>query len=195
MNKELKLKLIEEAQRLLVQNPQNILHDITHHYRTLQFARKIIKNEKLEVDQDIVEIICWWHDVEIQNKNSKDNKRVVEITAEYISKKVPKKYKEKVYDSVLNHEFKSKVNFLEGEVLQDADKLDILSISRFESALEAVEAGILDKDWLFNKVINVLETEWLPEIMKLYHFDFSKRCHRDKLPEFMSYLEKVRDKA
>lgn len=43
MNKKLKLNLIKEAQERLIDKPQNWAHEITHHFRVLELAKRIVK--------------------------------------------------------------------------------------------------------------------------------------------------------
>lgn len=190
METKLKLELITQAQQHLVNNPQDPMHDITHHYRVVQIAKQLIAAEQLgdQVDSDLVEVICWWHDVKVPEIDYPADKRVVAVTAEYLSSLLPAELKEKGKDSIANHEFGSQPNFTEGKILQDADKLEILSEARVDLTVDNIKAGNLDKQKMLQTLTSI-KTDWLPQMVERYHFEFSKKYHQDKLPSFLKYLE------
>jgi len=189
MDKNLKLNLVIEAQKRLIEKPRNWAHEITHHFRVLQLANRLVKKEKLNVNKDILEILCMWHDVAIKEDLSK--RRDCETTAEYLAKSFKGEEKEIIYDSILNHEFGSTPKYIEGKVLQDADKLDILSLDRLNLDIEANEAGFSNAG-ISKKVVESILNEWLPIMPERYHFNYSKKLHRQRLkivlPEFKKYV-------
>ena len=173
------------AQRMFLLPPR--LEDVT-----VLLAKKISQRIKTRHDWNIVEIICWWHDVQIPNTQStnKTNKRVAEITAKYLSRKFTDDVPNIIFDSIKNHEWGSHPKFVEGKILQDADKLELLSPERFRIALDAVYAGLESKD-KFNKEVNMIKNEWLPLMLERYNFDFSRRLHNKKLPVFLKFIETI----
>lgn len=186
MDKKLKTNMIKQAQTHLINSPQDYLHEITHHYRTFLLAKNIIDNIDESLDIDLIEILCWWHDVKVPGLEYGD-KRVAKIVSEYLGNLLPNEYKNNVLDSIENHEFGSKPNFIEGKVLQDADKLEILSAERIRIAIDAVEAGLLDKDSVLSKFNDVIQN-LIPKMPEKYNFAFSKAKHFELLelvkPEF-----------
>lgn len=179
MNKDLLFKLIKEAQTNLVNNPQNYAHDITHHYRTWLTAKEIIPEVKGSFNLDLVELICWWHDVQIPNVDYED-KRIAHVIAEYLSDKVEEENKDIVLDSIKNHEFGSTPKYTEGKILQDADKLELLSDERFRIAIDAIKAGLMSKDYFYGKTVEIYDT-WLPKMPDMYNFDVSRKIHEARL--------------
>lgn len=188
MNKRLKFELIKEAQRLLVNNPQDYAHDITHHSRVWLLAKEIVSNINEKVDLDILELICWWHDVD-SNTGSKD-KKIVENTAEYVSSKIDGKEKEIVSDSILFHEFGKKPRYIEGKILQDADKLEILSEERLRILKEAVDLNLYDKSKFKDIIKDVIEI-WLPVMPERYNFDYSRKLHFKRLAIVQPLIERI----
>lgn len=196
MNKKLLLNLIKEAQVNLVNNPQNYAHEITHHYRTWLNAKEVMSRVKEPFNEDLIELLCWWHDVQIPGLNYKD-KRVADVIAEYISNKVGEDVKDIVQDSIKNHEFGSSPKYIEGKILQDADKLEILSDERFRVAIDAIKAGLMSKDYFYNAAVEVYNT-WLPKMPSMYNFDISREIHAtrfrsmdQKIKQYISELAKL----
>ena len=189
MNKKLKLDLTIEAQKRLIENPQNWAHEITHHFRVLQNAHRIIGEENLNLNIDIVDIICMWHDVAL--KEDVSEKKECVKTAKYLASFFKGDEKRIIYDSILHHEFGSNPKYIEGKVLQDADKLDILSIDRINLDIEAKEAGF-NNAGISKKVVEVILKKWLPIMPERYHFSYSIKSHKKRLktvlPVFKKYL-------
>jgi hypothetical protein len=123
-------------------------------------------------------MICWWHDIEMQQSKDHTHEAVV-VTAHYLGSNFEGKEKKIIIDSIINHEFKLKPKFLEGKVLQDADKLDILTAERSTKIKEAVDAGLVDEAF-YQQCINTAK-EWLPQMPLLYNFDYSRRVHERRL--------------
>ena len=193
MDSKLTNELIAEAKKYLKENPQDLLHDIEHHQRVLSLAMQIIEEEGLEndINKDLVEIICWWHDVKVPKLTDTSDKRVAEITAEYLSKKLPVELQEITFDSVKNHEFGSKPSYIEGKILQDADKLEVLSLERANNVMPMLEKGQKTKVEL-RAIFDMVTKKWLPIMPELYHFPFSKKYHQEHVKAAISKFEEIR---
>ncbi|KKS20340.1 MAG: hypothetical protein UU77_C0029G0021 [candidate division WWE3 bacterium GW2011_GWC1_41_7] len=187
MDKDLLLKLIKEAQTNLVNNPQNYAHEITHHYRTWLTAKEIMPEVKESFNTDLVELLCWWHDVQVPGVDYK-NKRVAHVIAEYLSNKVGEEDRNIVLDSIKNHEFGSSPKYVEGKILQDADKLEILSDERFRIAIDAIKAGLMSKEYFYKAAVEVYN-EWLPKMPGMYNFDISREIHASRLKALNSKIK------
>lgn len=187
MNKKLLLNLIKKAQVNLVEYPQNYAHEITHHYRTWLNAKEIMLDVYEPFNVDLVELICWWHDVKVPNLDY-NNKNIAQVTAEYLAKKVSDEDKDIVYDSIKNHEFLSSPQYIEGKILQDADKLEILSAERFRKVIDAIKCGLMDKDSFYKASVNIYN-EWLPKMPKMYNFDISREMHAARLKDLDSKIK------
>jgi hypothetical protein len=187
MDKNKLFLLIKEAQNNLVNNPQNYAHEITHHYRTWLTAKEIMPEVNEPFNTNLVELICWWHDVQPPELEYKE-RRVCQVTAEYLSSKVPVEYKDIVLDGIKNHEFGSKPKFIEGKILQDADKLEILSDERFRIAIDAVKAERMSKDYFSNAALEIYNS-WLPKMPSMYNFDISRKMHNKRLQTLKPIIE------
>lgn len=194
MNKAIKIKLRQEAQKRLVDNPQDPLHDITHHYRVWLLAQDLIKEERLEkdIDLDTLELVCWWHDVHVIEEEMSKEERIVDATSRYVLNNFPDEIKDESSLAIKNHEFGSNPKSTIGKILQDVDKLEILSEQRVNNALEALEAGSLDKKYLLN-LLKSIRKDWLPKMPERYHFEFSKKFHDNNLNGFLVVLKNTED--
>ncbi|HMO78217.1 MAG TPA: hypothetical protein PKA42_01560 [Candidatus Paceibacterota bacterium] len=194
MDKELTKKLISEAQKYLEEKPQDLFHDFLHHARVWKLAQQLVTNEQLDsVDTDILELICWWHDVEVPDIEHSDKIRVAARTARYLSDKVSLEYREIVFDSVKNHEFGLMPRYLEGKILQDADKLEVLSLIRANNALPMVESGRVSKDEMLS-IHEMVVNKWLPIMPDLYHFDFSRKFHAKHVSAAIAKWNEIKEK-
>lgn len=191
MDIKLKLQLISQAQKLLIDNPQDPMHGITHHYRVVQLAKQIVKAEQLQLDENLLEVACWWHDVHVPEAEQKDGERIVAATARFLQNLLPEELQKVGYDAVANHEFGSTPETLEGKVLQDADKLELLSEPRVDETVDNILAGNLDKQKML-RTLEDLKRDWFPRMLDRYNFKFSKEYHQQKFPGFLGYLEGAR---
>jgi HD superfamily phosphodiesterase len=177
--------LITEAQEYLTAAPQDSLHDYSHHERVLNLAKMIVADEKLEKDinTDILNLICWWHDVQVPSILHNPDQRIAQETAQYVSERVPKEIQEVIFDSIKEHEFGLKPQFLEGKVLQDADKLEVLSTERLATVLDMVASGERQTDEML-KLHKMVTDDWLPIMPSRYHFTASVTYHKLHVSEF-----------
>ncbi len=189
MDPKLKLELIQRAQKELVSNPQDFMHEISHHCRVVMLMKELLIAEKLQdsVDLDLLEVICWWHDVKVRNIEYPEDQRVVQTTARYLASLLPEGLRDKAYDSMTNHEFGSAPNYIEGKVLQDVDKLEILSEARVDLVVDNIKAKVADRGKIL-QTLQSIKTEWLPKMPERYHFNFSKNYHNSRVSSFLNYL-------
>jgi HD superfamily phosphodiesterase len=195
MNINKKSILIEEAKKILEQNPQDSAHDLEHAIRVWENAKTIVEKEDLQdVNMDILEIICYWHDVHNPDLDDKDdNRRIAEITAEYISEKFSEPEKPIIFNSIRNHEFGSKPRFLEGKILQDADKLEVLSRERGNKILESINGDKKEEERIL-KFLKSFRDDWIPKLYERFHFQYSKDFYTENIDEFKEYIdEKIYD--
>lgn len=195
MDKQVKLKLKKDAQVRLVANPQDPVHGITHHYRTWLIANQLVKEENMsgQIDLDMLELVCWWHDVLIIEDQLQEGERVVNATARYVQNNFPTEINTEAASAVRTHEFGTIPENLAGEILQDADKLEIISEERVNDAIEAVQAGIWDKTYAL-KMLESIKNNWLPQMLEKYHFEFSRKYHKERLDNFVFFLEEAKTK-
>jgi hypothetical protein len=150
-----------------------------------------LKKEKINnIDLDILEILCYWHDVYIPKlEKSNDHKRVTELTAQYLSKKFPENQQDLIFDSIKNHEFGLKPNYLEGKILQDADKLDVITKTRFSVAMKDIQTGKTTREYVL-KTMKLVKNEWLPVFSDRLHFQYSKDHFSRVVDDYRTFLKR-----
>lgn len=185
--------LIEEAKKFLEQNPQDSAHDLEHAMRVWDNAKTIVNKEDLQdVNIDVLEIICYWHDVHNPNLDDEnDSRRIAEITAEYISEKFNDPERTVIFDSIRNHEFGSKPKYLEGKILQDADKLEVLSRKRGSKIFDSIKGDKKEEERIL-KFLKAFRDEWIPNLYDRFHFQYSKNFYTENIDDIKEYIaEKI----
>lgn len=137
---------VKEAERLLAIRSYDSAHDLAHHKSVLLTALDIAKNISEELEPDILEIACMWHDVISKDYEVIDHKQVTHDTAEYLKQFMIKTgFAEDQANTasmaVRHHEFGDKPVNTEGKVLFDADKLDNLNLDRVRRFVASDKAG------------------------------------------------------
>ena len=147
MNQVLKKRLISIAKEKMPQGDPS--HDINHALRVLAISEKIATSEN--ADFDVIVPSAIFHDIISYPKNHHkrlySSKESAEFTRNILMKikPFPKNKIDKVYEYINLCSFTKalKPNFLEGDILQDADSLDAtgaISIMRTFSS-----AGIMNR--------------------------------------------------
>jgi hypothetical protein len=67
-------------------------------------------------------------------------------------------------------------------VLQDADKLDVLSEERWEESLQAYRAGKMSQDKFVSYMTTFLK--WVPILSATFHFAFSRQQASGRIDQF-----------
>jgi HD superfamily phosphodiesterase len=143
--------VIEIAENFLKKQQYDAAHDLNHHksvWRTAQDIAKNVERVDFPAGLDLLEISCMWHDVLTKPyppEIRKEHKKVTAETADYVKHLMLKNGFEEneaqtVYLAVLYHEFDDRPQNREGEILFDADKLDVLSIERVRRFVQSDEA-------------------------------------------------------
>lgn len=174
-------KVVTEAMSLLSQ-PRDILHDLSRHDLVWSNCEKIVEYEKLgeKINPDLLMISVYWHDVVINSSNvvSTDNVKDVVSHLEHRMPKLGFNYDEihTVTEAILHHEFGDQPTNIYGLVLQDADKLEVLSKERWNSAVKVYKEGKFDKEKFRGYVVTGLK--WIPKLVDTFHFETSKTIAR-----------------
>lgn len=136
--------LLDLARQKLSDKPYDPAHDLAHHLEVMRNGLKIAHNleETEKLDFDVLRIAAMWHDVPMENGAVKD----ATATAEFIKEKMQElgfhqDSIDKVYSAISLHSFDSSPDTIEGKVLYDADKLELINPQRFIRYAKAVEAG------------------------------------------------------
>lgn len=174
-------KLIEEIKIILARERYDPLHDICHHYDTWRNCIDIIQVEDLKVDKIFLEIAAWLHDYETYNKDNKHEKLRTLLKKHRISDSKIKK----IIQIIEEHSFSKTQTLIESEILFDADKLEHVSLYRWEYVLQAYKDGLF-RDEAIAKYEKTQE-RLLKEVNNRLHFEYSKGKYRKLKKKFIEF--------
>lgn len=114
-------------------------HDQRHIESMLAFAEEIAKNMP-EVDFDILEIACRWHDVGRVYTDRGHEKKSAEMAFRELKEMgFSQEFAQKVYHAIISHSVNLVPSTMEGRILKDADKLDYLPAWRWRVMIKNKE--------------------------------------------------------
>lgn len=173
-------QLLDEARVRLHDAPYDAAHDLAHHLEVLRNALQLAHELKDEhIDFDALRVAAMWHDIPHETGSDKAS----EGTANHLKVKMQqmdfhKDFIDTVYDAVSLHSFDQEPTTIEGKILFDADKLELLNIARFNRYNKAIETGKITEEKAKS------DYTWLAEAYKTLrsklHFEASKARY-DKL--------------
>lgn len=159
--------IILEAQKQLVLKPIDLAHDIIHHYRVYEWSLKIKNNEKLNVDEDLLAVSAWYHD--LGGRRGEDTDLIKDLIKKHTRDDI---FIEKVIKIIQEHSFGESQSSLESKILFDADKLEYVSPFRLLWFIKAYDDGFFS-----NKQHNQYKKEWgerIKHVKKMLHFRYSQ---------------------
>lgn len=178
---ENKIELAVSEARKYLEHPRDATHDLNHHEAVWENCKSIVKNENLKVDLGLIKIAAFWHDVVLEKESETSSDNVVE-NVNYLEKFLPEigfdvKEIKIILDAVLHHEFRDIPVNVEGMVLQDADKLDVLSKDRWGRTIESFENGKMSEE----KYTSYLRTglKWFNILESTFHYKYSKNIAKE----------------
>jgi putative nucleotidyltransferase with HDIG domain len=176
MRQEFK-KSIKEAKEI-ISKIKDSAHNYSHFKSVIKFAIKITKEYK-DVDVDLIKVASWWHDVgRLYSKNHE------KLSAEMAYKSLKKLNVEtvicqKVYDAIIFHKWSMQPQTIEGKIIRDADKLDFISVIRWESCLNNNNIEALQD---LSKLLPKLKNE-------LLYLNISKKIYDKQIIKFKKFIK------
>ncbi len=161
--------VISEAQRLLKEDAFDAGHDFNHHQRVVDNCLMIIEQEGLSLDIDALLIAAWWHDY--KRDETEDNDRI--LSGVMTKHGFDREFIAKVLATKNTHSYGNNQESDEEKVLFDADKLEYVSVSRFETVSMAVNDGHMSLET--QRKYLTLFLERISQIPGMLHFETSKR--------------------
>ncbi|NTU73788.1 HD domain-containing protein [Candidatus Roizmanbacteria bacterium] len=156
-------------------NSTDAAHGLVHTTGVVENTLKIARAYP-EVDSDLLELCAYWHDVG-RLYNPIHEELSARLLINNLKEAGIKDIQEKVFQAIAFHKWNMNPKTIEGEIIRDADKLDFLSIERWETALQAGTTEHL-------KDIAVLLPRLRGEIL---HLPESKILYDSLLPPFIDF--------
>lgn len=132
-HKYLKSKAINEAKKRLTNSPFDIFHNLDHHEHVWLGCKRIIAIEGLNVDEDALEIACYWHDV-FKGKGDEEEKLIEESLTKL---GLDTSTVNKVVKTISEHSMGKEQTIEESKILFDSDKIELVSTARWKYAFDA----------------------------------------------------------
>jgi HD superfamily phosphodiesterase len=163
---------IQEAQRLLKAS-EDKAHDLQHAKRVASNVR-IIATETNYKDVGLLETCAWWHDV----GRLVDDANHEQLSADLVKKDLLERGATKdqavaAYEAVRLHKWSMQPQTVEGYIIRDADKLDFISVDRWQACLDANQPEHL-RDM----------NELLPKLRSMLYFKESRSLYDQSVTDF-----------
>ena len=137
MTPKQKYFLVKKARAELSENPYDIGHELTHHYKVWDNCLHIwLAEDLVDVDLNLLEVAAWWHDVD---RATDDHPRLLKYVNEL---DVDEDEIEKLLVIINAHSLQDEHSAAaEGRVLFDADKVESINPTRWYMVNDAVLHG------------------------------------------------------
>lgn len=182
---KIKSEVLAAAKSKLSSKPYDLYHTQKHHDDVFQLCLEIVKDNNVDVDLDVLEIACLWHDV---YKGSGDNEIMLLETA-LRNLRLPEDLAKRIVSVIAEHSFGKDQTTNESRVLYDADKIDLVSTSRWKDVFEAFERGEVTLEERDRYI-----KEWnrrMPLLEKKLHYATSNEIFSSHLKEFKLWLTSI----
>jgi HD superfamily phosphodiesterase len=188
--------LIAEAKRILKESPYDVAHDLSHHERVWQNAQRISQHLSEPIDEAILKVAVFWHDVTLGQKSETEDRTLhiqeaISHLRDLMNKHtLPISFQERVQEVIRSHVFEAKNQAsVEAKILFDADKLDAFHQERYTVLLNAYKGKQLSKMKLF--LLVRAAKLWLRTVRNRYHFDISRGMHDERIAILLQDTEAV----
>lgn len=126
----------------LLETVDNPTYNVLHARGVVDLALNICSF--YDADAEIVEIACWWHDV--GRIDGVKNHELLSASLAYenlLFHGFSRHTASKVYDAIRFHRAASNPKTIEAKIVRDADKLDLISVERWQQCLAFKSKGLI----------------------------------------------------
>jgi hypothetical protein len=168
---------ILEAQHIM-KTTKDVGHDFGHAQRVARDVR-LIGEQIGYKDVDLLEVCAWWHDV--GRLYHPDHEKLSAKLMIYDLKKRGVNYwtRREAYKAVYKHRWDMEPKTIQGQIIKDADKLDFISIERWN---QRKMAGDMDS--------NHRNLKRLAYVREHLYFDASRQLFDKRLAAFNHILDR-----
>lgn len=177
-------KILKLSIDTLTNDSYDVVHDFYHHYAVLENVYNIINAENLSVDMEKLSIATLFHDYETYYTQDERHKKLRKLLSKTNSIDL-----EKIIKIIDEHSLSAHQTLTESKVLFDADKLEGISILRWEYAMNSYKDGLISEDRL-NKYFELLNDNYIENVESRLFYNFSKQTFENKKQLFISWAKK-----
>lgn len=174
----------------LYKNTTDVLHDYSHSERDAELAKDIARHVGYN-NLDLIELIAIWHDAARATGIDEGHEEASAKMArdDLLGRGVDEKTVDTVYRAIRAHSHSKgePVTNVEGQILKEADKLEIFAVERWQACAEAGWTDYYKSE--IRKSYDNIE-----KYVDAFTFDYTKELFKKRLAEFKSYYDSVKDK-
>ena len=186
----------------LLENVKDPSHGLPHARGVLDLAKNI--SVFYSVDEDLLEVACWWHDTGVVGGHK--NYEILSASLAYdnlATHGFNRQLCRKVYDMIRYHRASSLPRTIEGKILMDADKLDLISVDRWRQCIDMRNTGRV-RDLAGNSHIIKIIPKMRNRVLLLENSriifdqmiaDFLDFLYKSSDPEIKSYFNELISRA
>ena len=161
-------------------------HDLSHSKRVVGNATKIAKSLDYR-DLDFLRVCIYWHDVaRTQSIDPHEEPGAAMARDDLLARGASPKTANLAYEAIRFHKSTASPLTVEGKIVRDADKLDIISVARWENS---VKAGKL-ADFARERKKSMENLKRYPDALS---YNYSKKLYRSRFSKFWAYHESIKD--
>lgn len=172
---------IKQAQDL-IKRTTDAVHAYPHAESVVETIKELCKSYP-QVNEDLIEAAGWWHDSGREISDEGHEKISADLVVEnFKNLGFSKEEQDTIYKAIELHKWSMQPKTLEGEILRDADKIDFISIDRWQ-------AGIAINQFFHLKNIAYLLPKLRNEIL---HLPQSRLIYDQRIKPFIVYIANIK---
>lgn len=171
----------------LYEGDEDVLHNYSHSQRVAALCRHIAQNINYK-DLDLVELIGIWHDAARTQGEDKHHEEAGAKMArdDLLDRGVSEKTADTVYRAIRSHSHSKgvPVTNIEGQILKEADKLEIFTVERWKACAEAGWTDYYKRE-IRKSYANI------DNYLDAFTFDYTKKLFKKRLAEFKTFYASI----
>jgi hypothetical protein len=209
INNEQRKLLRKRAKYLMSTIVKDMMHDSRHINRTLEIAKQIYKSINKQADWDLIEQTVLWHDISrINNQGTgilmfyfDDLLSVKIVKTEFKKLNIDDYFTRKVCKLIMEHRLYSRGGkTLAGQIVRDADKIDMYSPERYDIATACVVDGLSKRNYFVRDFVVMGMNIYLFLCMVIYrrtsralNYPASRKIYYSTLKDLLKYFNHVKN--
>jgi HD superfamily phosphodiesterase len=161
-------------------------HNLSHSQRVAENAAKIAKSLGYK-DLDFLTVCVYWHDIaRTQNIDPHEEPGAAMARDDLLVRGVSAKTANLAYEAIRFHKSTANPLTVEGKIVRDADKLDLISVARWENYIKAGKFA----DYATERKETMENINRYPGA---FTYDYTKKLYAERFPKFWEYYESIKD--
>jgi len=160
----------------------DLAHNLSHSERVAGNAIEIARSLGYQ-DLKFIELCAYWHDTaRTKGLNPHEEPGAAMAREDLLSRRAKETIGNKAYEAIRLHRVRDNPTTIEGKVIRDADKLDLISIERWQKCIKAKQ---------YEHLVPIVPL--LKKFPRAFSFDYTKKLYAERFPKFWEYYESIKD--